>query len=399
MNFDFSFDTHDSDSILARRLQIIALIIYLIFTFIHVVGPTRLIVLHPEIGSRLTLISKVCLLVLILLSLLAVIKSKKNIFLFAVSIVILVVIKISVRSSGAAFGGLSSLYLLFFILPIVGFPQIILADFWARLVGYLVTILFLNHWATLNVWNPAIHQWKFGFGFANPNILGINSFVLLLELSVLYRFFNRFIWFGFGSTLLVIMFLSHSRTCIWATIIFMLVWIIIGKCKLYSASWLKYFVLILPILMLLISLFFIYWYRINPHNPLVKIFDLFVSNRLSLGSKFLKEYGVKWEAAFVNNAEYNLDMGQVSLLLTNGVLATGIFLFYYGFANWNLLRLNYWEFIPAMIAFLCVSLTETSFSRINSNPFLLTFGLMMTQFNYPNQLWDLKDNWKINDNR
>lgn len=103
--------------------------------------------------------------------------------------------------------------------------------------------------------------------------------------------------------------------------------------------------------------------------------------------------------SFVNNAEYNLDMGQVSLLLTNGVLATGIFLFYYGFANWNLLRLNYWEFIPAMIAFLCVSLTETSFSRINSNPFLLTFGLMMTQFNYPNQLWDLKDNWEINGNR
>lgn len=399
MNFDFSFDTHDSDSILARRLQIIALVVYSIFTFIHVVGPTRLIVLHPEISSRLTLISKACLLVLILLSLPAVVKSKKNIFLFAISIIILVVIKISVRSSGAAFGGLSSLYLLFFILPIVSFPQIILADFWARLVGYLVTILFLNHWATLNVWNPATHQWKFGFGFANPNILGINSFVLLLELSVLYRFFNRFIWFGLGSTLLVIMFLSHSRTCIWATMIFMLVWIIIGKGKLYSASWFKYFVLILPILMLLISLFFIYWYRINPHNPLVKIFDLFVSNRLSLGSKFLKEYGVKWGAAYVNNAEYNLDMGQVSLLLTNGVLATGIFLFYYGFANWNLLRLNYWEFIPAMIAFLCVSLTETSFSRINSNPFLLTFGLMMTQFNYPNQLWDLKDNWKINDNR
>lgn len=80
MNFDFSFDRHNSESILARRLQITALIVYSIFTFIHVVGPSRLIVLHPEIGGRLTLISKVCLLVLILLSLPAVVKSKKNIF-------------------------------------------------------------------------------------------------------------------------------------------------------------------------------------------------------------------------------------------------------------------------------------------------------------------------------
>lgn len=399
MNDNISLDETMMPNILLKRLQLLALGVYSIFVFIHVIGPTRLVVLHPEISAKFTLVSKVCLLLLILMSLQAVVKSKKNIFLFIVSVVILFLVKFSVGSSGAAFGGLSAVYLLFFILPIAGFPKVILIDFFARLAGYGVTTLVLNHWATLNVWNPATHQWKFGFGFANPNILGINSFVLLLELSVLYRFFNRFIWLGLGSTFLVVMFLSHSRTSIWSIIIFMLIWIIIGKCKLYSVSWFKYFVLILPLLMLLISLFFIYWYRINPHNSLVKIFDLFVSNRLSLGSKFLKEYGVKWGAAFVNNAEYNLDMGQVSLLLTNGLLATTIFLFYYGLANWNLLRLKYWEFIPAMLAFLCVSLTETSFSRINSNPFLLTFGLMMTQFNYPNQLWDLKDNWRINDDK
>lgn len=84
-------------------------------------GPSRLIVLHPEIGGRLTLISKVCLLVLILLSLPAVVKSKKNIFLFVVSIAILLVVKFSVRSSGAAFGGLSSLYLLFLFYQLLVF--------------------------------------------------------------------------------------------------------------------------------------------------------------------------------------------------------------------------------------------------------------------------------------
>lgn len=123
----------------------------------------------------------------------AVIKSKNNIALFTVSIGILIIVRMSLHSSGVAFGGLTALYLLFFILPVAGFSQIFITDFVARLAGYGFTILVLNHWATLNVWNPVTHQWK--FGFANPNILGINSFVLLLELAILYRFFNRFIWF------------------------------------------------------------------------------------------------------------------------------------------------------------------------------------------------------------
>lgn len=380
MGSNISLDVYPLDSGFYKGMQYLARAIYAIFIFLHVIGPTRLVVLHPEISGLFTLISKDCLFLLIVIGLTAVIKSKKNIALFTVSIGILIIVKMSLHSSGVAFGGLTALYLLFFILPVAGFPQIFITDFVARLAGYGFTILVLNHWATLNVWNPVTHQWKFGFGFANPNILGINSFVLLLELAILYRFFNRFIWFGLGSIFLIILFLSHSRTCIWAFMIFIFVWIIIENHRFYSTRWLKYFVLLLPVIMLGLSIFFIYWYRISPHNPFVKIFDLFVSNRLSLGSKFLEEYGIKWGAAFVNNAEYNLDMGQVSLLLTNGVIATTVFLSYYGLANWNLLRLKYWEFIPAMIAFLCVSLTETSFARITSNPFLLTFGLMMTQF-------------------
>ena len=386
-----SLDVYPLDSGFSKGMQYLARAIYAIFIFLHVIGPTRLVVLHPEISGLFTLISKDCLFLLIVIGLTAVIKSKKNIVLFAVSIGILIIVKMSLHSSGVAFGGLTALCLLFFILPVVGFLQIFITDFVARLAGYGFTILVLNYWATLNVWNPVTHQWK--FGFANPNILGINSFVLLLELAILYRFFNRFIWFGLGSTFLIILFLSHSRTCIWAFMIFMFVWIIIEKYRLYSTQWLKYFVLLLPVIMLGLSIFFIYWYRISPHNPFVKIFDLFVSNRLSLGSKFLEEYGIKWGAAFVNNAEYNLDMGQVSLLLTNGVIATTIFLSYYGLANWNLLRLKYWEFIPAMIAFLCVSLTETSFARITSNPFLLTFGLMMTHFDTLEYLEIIRDRY------
>lgn len=386
-----SLDVYPLDSGFSKGMQYLARAIYAIFIFLHVIGPTRLVVLHPEISGLFTLISKDCLFLLIVIGLTAVIKSKKNIVLFAVSIGILIIVKMSLHSSGIAFGRLTALYLLFFILPVAGFPQIFITDFVARLAGYGFTILVLNYWATLNVWNPVTHQWK--FGFANPNILGINSFVLLLELAILYRFFNRFIWFGLGSTFLIILFLSHSRTCIWAFMIFMFVWIIIEKYRLYSTQWLKYFVLLLPVIMLGLSIFFIYWYRISPHNPFVKIFDLFVSNRLSLGSKFLEEYGIKWGAAFVNNAEYNLDMGQVSLLLTNGVIATTVFLSYYGLANWNLLRLKYWEFIPAMIAFLCVSLTETSFARITSNPFLLTFGLMMTHFDTLEYLEIIRDRY------
>lgn len=386
-----SLDVYPLDSGFSKGMQYLARAIYAIFIFLHVIGPTRLVVLHTEISGLFTLISKDCLFLLIVIGLTAVIKSKKNIVLFAVSIGILIIVKMSLHSSGIAFGRLTALYLLFFILPVAGFPQIFITDFVARLAGYGFTILVLNYWATLNVWNPVTHQWK--FGFANPNILGINSFVLLLELAILYRFFNRFIWFGLGSTFLIILFLSHSRTCIWAFMIFMFVWIIIEKYRLYSTQWLKYFVLLLPVIMLGLSIFFIYWYRISPHNPFVKIFDLFVSNRLSLGSKFLEEYGIKWGAAFVNNAEYNLDMGQVSLLLTNGVIATTVFLSYYGLANWNLLRLKYWEFIPAMIAFLCVSLTETSFARITSNPFLLTFGLMMTHFDTLEYLEIIRDRY------
>ena len=76
--------------------------------------------------------------------------------------------------------------------------------------------------------------------------------------------------------------------------IFIFVWIIIENHRFYSTRWLKYFVLLLPVIMLGLSIFFIYGYRISPHNPFVKIFDLFVSNRLSLGSNFLEEYGIKW---------------------------------------------------------------------------------------------------------
>ena len=241
-----SLDAYPLDSGCSKGMQYLARAIYAIFIFLHVIGPTRLVVLHPEISGLFTLISKDCLFLLIVIGLTAVIKSKKNIVLFAVSIGILIIVKMSLHSSGVAFGGLTALYLLFFILPVAGFPQIFITDFVARLAGYGFTILVLNHWATLNVWNPVTHQWKFGFGFANPNILGINSFVLLLELAILYRFFNRFIWFGLSSTFLIILFLSHSRTCIWAFMIFIFVWIIIENHRLYSTQWLKYFVLLLP---------------------------------------------------------------------------------------------------------------------------------------------------------
>ena len=72
---------------------------------------------------------------LVVIGLTAVIKSKKNIVLFAVSIGILIIVKMSLHSSGVAFGGLTALYLLFFILAVAGFPQIFITDFVARLAG------------------------------------------------------------------------------------------------------------------------------------------------------------------------------------------------------------------------------------------------------------------------
>ncbi len=150
--------------------------------------------------------------------------------------------------------------------------------------------------------------------------------------------------------------------------------------KLRKRRFIHYVVIAAPLLLLLVSVAFALWYKVDAHHAWVRAFDLFTSNRLQLGSYFYHKYGISLLGQIIDTSKYVLDTGYLNLFITKGIICAIIFLIYYGIALRDLIVINRWEFVCALITFLFVGLSEAYFYNPLVNQFLLSFGLMLTQF-------------------
>ena len=110
-----------------------------------------------------------------------------------------------------SFALLVPLYI-FFLVPIIGFPKIILTDFFARLSGYAIVVIFMRLFGSFNVYNPVVLGWKLSLVFNNPNAFGAFSMVLFIEALVLFKELPHWFLITIMCILTPLLFMSRSRT-------------------------------------------------------------------------------------------------------------------------------------------------------------------------------------------
>lgn len=97
-------------------------------------------------------------------------------------------------------------------MPIIGFPKIILTDFFARLSGYAIVVIFMRLFGSFNVYNPVVLGWKLSLVFNNPNAFGAFSMVLFIEALVLFKELPHWFLITIMCILTPLLFMSRSRT-------------------------------------------------------------------------------------------------------------------------------------------------------------------------------------------
>lgn len=337
---------------------------YALSVFVQVIMMTEYVKLHPQYAAILNGLNRILFIAMMVGVLVSALDSRRNLSILVLTVALLIMEKVVAGNMN-----FKSTLLLMYLLPIIGFPRMLYLDFWSRLVGYGVVVVVLRLLATHNVYNPVVFGWKLGLGFNNPNTLGAMTMILFMELVTLHKYFSRYIFWGGLLALVPFLFMSRSRTAIWGSMIFLIFILLFKYLNLRRYRVTDYFVVLMPLIAAIISAIFAIWYKLNAQHAWVKAFDLFTSNRLQLGSYFFHKYGVGLFGHTINTSKYVLDTGYLNLLITQGIIITVLFLVYYGLTLANLIRVNWWPIVPAMLAMLFVGLSEGYFANVNMNPF------------------------------
>lgn len=179
---------------------------------------------------------------------------------------------------------------------------------------------------------------RYIFSFTNPNALGSVSFIIILIYLKLFTF-KKLKWFGFPSVFLIIpiiiiLFLTDSRTPFYATIIWLLIYSLYNLSIKYLHPYLRlFFYSMLSILLFLVSIAGISRFNFETVDKLLSL-------RLTNWNLVLETfYGSDWligkgldvvaqDLVSVTNRNITFDNSYFSVFVQSGIIGTiGLFIF------------------------------------------------------------------------
>ena len=257
---------------------------------------------------------------------------KKNLILFILSIIF------SISFLTSKDPKLLVLFLIIIGAPDINFNEFIKKDMIIRFcLMIFVLIMYYFNFTESFLTHNSNGFFVSSMGFSHPNTFALHIMTLCLDFIYLNFHKMKFLYYiiiaGF---IYIINALTGSRTSEIAIIIMIILNIIITKTNIniFKRNWLKYVICVIPILILIASLFLSYNYN---GEGIYKDINKIVTNRLRFANWYLDNYDINLfgqkiikvstiEAANKKIDRHILDNAYISLLLNYGIIPTITFL-------------------------------------------------------------------------
>lgn len=275
----------------------------------------------------------------------------------------------------------------------IDFKKFLKFDIKIRLFFILSIILLCLVGVLPNFTREINGSFKQGFGFSHPNVFCLNVITLLLEVMYLNKKFSfKYLFFN----ILIVVLLMHfcnARTSIYTySLIFIVNLLIRDKEKIFNKKYIKRLLYCLPIIMLILSIFFVkqYGYR----NPKIIKLDQILTTRISNGYSFYKTYGItlfgtKIETVGTRKALITgekikiLDMGYLRLAINNGIIECLIFIGFLCVLQFLIYRRKDYKLLLLNLFFIIIGLLETNIYNIAFNIVFISFVDLFTKRSEP----------------
>jgi len=248
----------------------------------------------------------------------------------------------------------------------------------------LILLLFLSFFGILPNYSSEINgNFKQAFGFLHPNMFCFYVITILLEYMYICKKNDfKYIFINF-----VIVFILYNvclaRTAIYTYIIVFFVNIlIIHKDKIFNNKFIKLFLIILPVLITILSVYAVIQY--GNHNQLMRDLNKIFTTRISNGYNFYEKYGInlfgnKIETISTREAMLNgsgskiLDMGYLNLLISYGYIVSFVFIYLLCSFQKNLIEKKDYRLLLICTFFIISGFAETSIFNIAINFSIIPF--------------------------
>lgn len=281
-------------------------------------------------------------------------------------------------------------------------PIRILKDFfWISLISLISTVVFSFFGIAANLTSIDNGTVKYSLGFTQPNLLGRTVFSLLLITITLILIFElnlkgikKFLFYFFMLILFVILYVSSSTTPIITIAVGLVLYFFIRKWKKTGNIFLKKFIVILGLFIMLSSFLFSFYSvfaNLNQSKFWIEMNTMF-TGRLQFNQEYFHNYGISTFGQFIiTNTDkqsvwfdgyHFLDNAYLLSLIKFGIIFTIIQILYYFLLYAFVIRRGKIELIIPIVTLVLYGVAEQGTIYYYFNFILLFSSVFYLKKNY-----------------